>query len=114
MAASTTVMTSTARIDQPRVLFFQCSQPLGFVDFHPSKLSLPGVVGAHTDIMRRTDSAYRTPSLRLPQVLNNLLLAESTSLHVLLLLSSRTSVMSRLPFGVQARRTWAVKSLQAE
>src|SRR4029450_6420462 len=95
---------------QPRVLFFQCSKPLGFADFHPSKLSLPGVVGARTDVVRRADRLDRASGLGLSQYLNNLFLAESTSLHVLLLLSSRTSVMSRLPFGVQAIPVRSVRS----
>ena len=31
------------------------SQPLSFADFHPSKLSLSGVLSSRTDIRRRTD-----------------------------------------------------------
>src|SRR4029077_19727812 len=37
---------------EPRVLFFHCSEPLGFAHFHASKLPLPRVVGRRADIMR--------------------------------------------------------------
>ena len=87
---------------QPRVLFFQCSEPLGFAYFHPSELPLPRVVGRRADIVRRTDRLDRTPGHCFSRDPNYLFFAESTSLHVLLLLSSRTSVMSRPPFGGQA------------
>jgi len=90
---------------KPRVLFLQRSEPLGFADFHPSELPLPRMVGRRTDVMRRADRLYRAPGLRFSQYPNDLFLAESTSLHVLLLLSSRTSLMSRPPFGGQAKLT---------
>ena len=48
------------------------------------------------------DCLDRASGLRFSQYPNDLFLAESTSLHVLLLLSSRTSLMSRPPFGGQA------------
>ena len=51
--------------------------------------------------MRRADRLDRAPGLRFSQYPNDLFLAESTSLHLLLLLSSRTSLMSRPPFGVR-------------
>src|SRR4029434_10687875 len=44
---------------EPRVLLLQRSEPLGFADFHPSKLSLPGVVGGRTDVMRRANRLDR-------------------------------------------------------
>ena len=49
---------------EPRVLFFHCSEPLGFAHFHASKLPLPRVVGRRADIMRCADRLYRTPGLR--------------------------------------------------
>ena len=61
------------------------------------------MVGRRTDVMRRADRLDRASGLRFPQYPNDLFLAVSTSLHVLLLLSSRTSLMSRPPFGGQAR-----------
>ena len=42
------------------------------------------MVGGRTDIVRCTHRLYRTPGLRLSQYPNDLFLAESTSLHVLL------------------------------
>ena len=63
------------------------------------------MVGRRTDVMRRADRLDRASGLRFSQYPNDLFLAESTSLHVLLLLSSRTSLMSRPPFGGQAIRT---------
>jgi hypothetical protein len=44
---------------EPRVLFFECSESVGFAEFHPSKLPLPRVVGRRSDIVRRTDRLYR-------------------------------------------------------
>jgi hypothetical protein len=86
---------------QPRVLFFQGSEPLGFADFHPSELSLLRMVSGRADVMRRADRLDRASGLGLSQYPDDLFFAESTSLHVLLLLLSRTSVMSRLPFVLQ-------------
>jgi hypothetical protein len=57
------------------------------------------LVGRRADIMRRTDRLDWASGLRFSQYPNDLFLAESTSLHLLLFLSSRTSVMSRSPFS---------------
>jgi hypothetical protein len=64
----------------------QCSEALGFAHFHPSDISLPRVVGGRTDIMRRTHRLYRASGLRLLQYPNDLFLAESTPLDLLLFL----------------------------
>ena len=60
---------------KPRVLFFQCSQPLGLADFHPSELSLPRMVSGRTDVMRRTDAFTGLPasaSRNIPMICSSL------------------------------------------
>ena len=85
----------------PRVLFFECSQPLGLADFYPSELSLPRMVGRHTDIVRRTDR----PSLGLPASASRNIPIICFSPNRLFFIScaflSRTPAMSRPPFGIR-------------
>ena len=87
---------------EPPVLFFECSQPLGLADFHPSELSLPRMVGRHTDIVRRTDRLYWAPGLCFAQYPDNLFLAESL-FFISCSFLSRTPAMSRPPFWDQAK-----------
>src|SRR4029434_2860018 len=71
---------------EPRVLLLQRSESLGFADFHPAKLPLPRMVGGRTDVVRCADRLDWASGLRFSQDPNDLFFAESTSLHLLLLL----------------------------
>jgi hypothetical protein len=52
------------------------------------------MIGGRADIVRRTHRFNRTPGFCLSQYPNNLFLAESTSLHVLLLFEQNSSYVT--------------------
>jgi hypothetical protein len=86
---------------EPRVLFFECSQPLGLADFHPSDFLFHAWLVAILILCAAQTDLHWAPGLCLAQYPDNLFLAESTLLHLLLFLEQNPQLCHVRLFGIR-------------